>query len=813
MILLPILALCLVEQTPLQAATEALSAADYEIVENVLLPHWSSFHGAELAEALRIWRRATFRLKDYPTSFDLLGEEIMLRRSLQGETCPVDSKFCDAIEVGFIFATMQSSERSSASASWLAQYLNECAIHPEQEARYHYMLAQVADAAGDVMGVWDELLTTISLAERHGTDPLIRLGAQSNLAVLSARLGKPQFVAPPILEFSSQGQGQEEFDTLSHSNAAIAAYTNVAWSALLLRESGYAVAVQPTQFLRSALALATTKGPGYNVQAVPFLRICLALAAVQENDPRAALAHLHEIPSRSSLSSEHGLWLALVKTRAHILSGEWAEAHASLMVVDRWVEVIGDVESRWLATSLHGLFHDKRGDVGAALEHYMAAETILDELVLPIALGQARDHYIHDLQRRARALISLQIQEGMIAQAHCTTRMARGRVQRALAIASHTPSMTNTYEYARGESEKKMAQCHTLQGRRRREECATQVEMARRQMGRNFLDVVTSEPERLSISCDDLAAPLPGELVLTYVRLEDGWRAFAVLGQRIRVARLGRIDHDAEPSVLSEILLREFSDELTQALRLRILATEELHSVDFHMLPWRGAPLVAHLPVAYSLDLPHSIPETVATNSAVVVVADPTATTSADDEGLYVYSHLENSGLSAEFSGPGQATRAGVLSQIGQAPFHLYFGGHGGRISDPGRDFDMWDNSLHLDQQTSISVEDILVAVAPGTAPATMVLLACMTGLVDSETFSGGIGLAQAFLLRGSHAVVGTTEPIEDSVTHVFSQEFYDSVQMTPSFDIVEHLADTQARLIEQGFTEKEVGKFRIFTR
>jgi CHAT domain-containing protein len=58
-------------------------------------------------------------------------------------------------------------------------------------------------------------------------------------------------------------------------------------------------------------------------------------------------------------------------------------------------------------------------------------------------------------------------------------------------------------------------------------------------------------------------------------------------------------------------------------------------------------------------------------------------------------------------------------------------------------------------------------------APAWVVLSACDTGKSSAKTPVEGLGLAHAFLLAGSQAVVASTRPAEDLTVPAFFTELY----------------------------------------
>ena len=89
---------------------------------------------------------------------------------------------------------------------------------------------------------------------------------------------------------------------------------------------------------------------------------------------------------------------------------------------------------------------------------------------------------------------------------------------------------------------------------------------------------------------------------------------------------------------------------------------------------------------------------------------------------------------------------------------HAEFTGRGG-----------WDSALPLADSAGLTIADIL---ALERTPRWAVLSGCETGR-SSRKAGESLGLAQAFLIRGSQAVVATSRPVSDQASALLVEGFY----------------------------------------
>lgn len=775
-----------------------------------VLAAWGRLPAASRADGVRLLRKVALQQGDPKGAQDFAVDEVALRivENCQTDMCAV--RLCDALEAGW-YLNYYLLGAPELAAQWQLRYRHNCAHRPEERSRDLYIQGQVAMAELRLADAW----ASFQRAAHTAIDPIDRAHALLSLVESAARLGRvaafrlfseQAWTAVEMADVYSRNSGEQRF--------FVSFLTSIGWSFLRLREAGHD-AGDPDKFLIPALGIVETRGLNFSAARARNLRINLALGAIQRGDAAMASRWLRRVdPGR--LNPDEMFWLRLVQARGAIMRGAWHEAGRHVKAVEALAASAESVEQRCHASRLRGLLSESRGALAEAVAAYHQAEECLDTLTVSSALGQGRDHYIHDLQRGARRAIALQVRLGRIEEALCTLRMARTRVHRGLL--GDTTMNPGFHERRRRELDETARSCRGLVAPEAREHCLADLENLRRAL-RGALDVVAAREPTATPNCEDLRSPEDDELFLAYMELDDGWVGIAADRMGAAAFRLGAIDPHAESLALSRMLLGPFDAKIAAAKHVLVLATQTLHDVDFHMLPWHQDALVAHATVAYALDLPRGAPSKARPGRAAVVGADPTASLSIHDEVHIVRSALEAAGLGAELLTGADAVRSEVMPLLGAHLSHFYLGGHAGTLefAMPEASWlepeDMWDIVLRLEENTVISVEDLLATVVAGGAPEVAVLMACKTGIVDRGTLSGGIGMAQAFLLRGSSAVIGSQEEIQDSVAYELTRALYDGWNPSLPFVAADRLASAQTELLRAGVPSSEVGRARVWVR
>jgi CHAT domain-containing protein len=178
--------------------------------------------------------------------------------------------------------------------------------------------------------------------------------------------------------------------------------------------------------------------------------------------------------------------------------------------------------------------------------------------------------------------------------------------------------------------------------------------------------------------------------------------------------------------------------------------------------------------VTYGADLPsHANPPE---SHAALVLSDPNGNlAAARDEGRDVASALARSWNVVSLEGE-DATSAAVRDALAHADL-FHFAGHGRAAGRAG-----WSSAMPL-ASGQLSLGDIL---ALPRAPARVVLSAC------DGAHTGGMSLAQAFLVAGSRAVVASTRPVRDDVARAITSALYESLVADPHADLASALRDAQ---------------------
>ncbi len=288
------------------------------------------------------------------------------------------------------------------------------------------------------------------------------------------------------------------------------------------------------------------------------------------------------------------------------------------------------------------------------------------------------------------------------------------------------------------------------------------------------------------VPVEALPEPHEGELLLVYFPVRNGLAGFAWTQQGVVGHRLGKVESAATPSQLTTTLLQPFEAQINQAKRIRFVTQGPLESVDLHGLPWKGAPLLALVPVVYGVDLPVRSGQTESAPAqgaaASVIVGDPRGDLpAARREAEQVASELLRRGINSRRLSKSEATHTALRDALEDpSTFFLHYAGHG---FFAGRDG--WESGLPLAGGAEFSVGDVLSLVH---APRSIVLSGCETGRTEGDVPVEGLGLGQAFIVAGSTAVVVTTRPLDDRLAERVMAALYTSDSADPTQDLAQAL-------------------------
>lgn len=539
--------------------------------------------------------------------------------------------------------------------------------------------------------------------------------------------------------------------------------SNVAASFVYAKLSGGGGS-DPEPILRSAIARFETDEvrcePGNNTDwqhAHGLARANYALSAILDGRWDEAAERSRWFDGRE-VAPELRATIALNRAEVALARAEVATAAREIAGLTSDVEL-----TRWREAIVRARIEEARGRRDAALAAYLGAEAIVDEMASAggVVEGGGTELGLH---AGAAGAIALLVARGQTERAAQIARASRARslrpVGRAARLASLSPGQ-------RGEWAQAVAEYDALRQRiaaelttawalpadarrgmlREQESLRREMEAAHR---RAFTILAARTP-----STHVQGGPGPGELWLLNHPKQDGEFVLAITSAGTLVRTIDGLAPGEAPQRKGERLLAPFDAEIALARSIKILAMGAAVDVPFHEVPWRGAPLVAHVPVGWAVDVGGAPSDD--RRGAALVVADPSSDAAgigrlpmAREEAGAVAASLEALAFDVETLTGDAATVERVLAGLGTADW-FHYAGHG--LADAA---DAWDSALPLAGEARLTVRDILtVAHAPGT----VVLSGCETAAVGA---GGNLSLATAFVLAGSRRVVGAVDDLAD---------------------------------------------------
>ncbi|HEX8795105.1 MAG TPA: CHAT domain-containing protein [Polyangiaceae bacterium] len=497
-------------------------------------------------------------------------------------------------------------------------------------------------------------------------------------------------------------------------------------------------------------------------------RAALAEAKRVEHDPPAVVAIFwHQLAGRIALAGSH----AAAALREFAAAADMAAALGS--------STDGLAAAEGKAAALEAL--GRQRDALAALDD---ADARIDSIAASVPLGEGMAGFLAAVDRAAVRRVSLLVQLGRTTEALQAARSWRARllerVRTALAIEQLGPDArarwqdaVGRYRALRGEMDADTAHDWELPAdrlaaaRARRDASGAQA--------RAIIDDALSALPRTPPPSDAPAPLAPGDLELLYLRAPSGWLGFARDAQSVSVARIAAIDPRSDPATLAATALGPFDAAIAAAGRVRFLPYRRARSIDFHALPWRGSPLLDHVPVEYGLGIDEPAAGTDA-GSLAVVVADPGGDLpAARAEADAVSEALTKSGRWHVTDLRGAAAGGDALrNALGSAAL-LHYAGHASYGGPDGM-----DSALSLAGGQRLTPADILAL--PRTPP-TVTLFGCDTGRESASGAFDALGLSTAFLVAGSRAVVATSRVIDDGLARQVAGEFYRRLLDAPTPD------------------------------
>jgi len=672
-----------------------------------------------------------------------------------------------------------------------------------------YYRGLLAVKVGDARSALVDLQGAVDQAERVGLEKE-RWDAEQELGLQLQALGRSRDAAalfdhlrripPPNLPDCNQA------DLL----------INQAWSMLLAREAGETLG-DPIPLLEEAQRTC----PPHEVGRLNYF-LNLSLAHLQAGRPAPARASLIAARALDRFTTPfYRLWSLELEARLDLADGR---PEAALQLYDHLDELAVNAsspESRWRAAYGRARCYSAMGRPADALAALGKAESLLDEQSLQIPIQEGRETFAAQREGATGLYLELLLAGGRNAEALEMARRARSRVLRQLARGDRLANLTSADQ----ERWYRALAAYWLQRTALDANAADDWRLPADQQARRLAarEMQYKEVERILDQAftvfgragerEALPPARRGEVILAYYPLSYGWpfahgwvgfAATADTGGEIAVHRFELPDGRLAPSAdLSARLLAPFRAQILRAERVRVLLSGRLSEVDFHALPFESDILLAARPVVYGLDLAVPVASQPPARKALVVANPledlPAALLEADAVTAALQS--QKPAWSVEELRGEKASAARVRDALRGVDL-LHYAGHGRFSGSSG-----WESVLPLAGSTSLTLGDLL---ALGRPPRWVVLSGCDTGRSNAGAAVEGLGLAHAFLLSGSRAVIAATRQVDDRAAEGLFSELYRNWGPDPDLAILLQQAQLAWRQREPEPTA-EWASFRLF--
>lgn len=635
-----------------------------------------------------------------------------------------------------------------------------------------YYAGMLEQRVGDARSALDDLTAAAKLARRCA---LTRLG-----------LAAAQLLGRQLQALGRSNESAALFDGLRKRLPPDARPCDLAellinqgWSLLLAGEAGQPLG-DPIPLFEQASEIEERKGSDclMSRERIVGNQLNLALGQLQAGRVSAVPALLSRAAGMDADATPFDrLWRLDLQARLALAEGRPAAARSLYQRLDTAAASALAPDSRWRAAYGEALCDHALGRPADALAALDRADRLLEDESLKVPIHEGREQFLAGREQATALHLELLLDGGRNADALAVARRSRSRLLRQLArgdrLAHLTPAEKERWYADLGEYWRQRkpldddtAADWTLPEDQRRRAVARRTEqdaVARRSLDHAF-GVLGSAGER------DAAQPpaRPGEVTLAYHPIARGWVGFAQAEGSVQVHRFDLPTAIlGDPQELANRLLAPFRAAITRARRVRILAYGELRGIAFHALPFGGDVLLAGRPVVYGLDLTAARGAPPAAARRALVVADPLRDLpEAAREGEAVAGALRarQARWTLELLEGTSATAEGVKRSLARSDL-FHFAGHGIFAGARG-----WDSDLMLAGGTRLTVGDLL---ALPKVPRWVVLAGCDTGRSSAAAPIEGLGLASAFLLAGSGAVVATTGVVDDRAVSKMVADLY----------------------------------------
>lgn len=718
---------------------------------------------------------------------------------------------------------LKRDHRPQDAERWLDRVAGLLDRVPDMSCWWRYQQAKVRQARGDLHGALSFLVQGERDAARFG-DSVAQADLYMAQAGILQELGRTQEAD----EAFDKAASDEKLDPCRRGSIL----SSQGWHRILARQTMRLEdppwkRLAPAPPLKKALLLFSQRCQDMiwaRANALTNLAHAAVVEAQTAVDPLTAYAeadsHLQQarqvLPTKNRQERIHMEWAELEGEIA-LGKGSKQPAHAAFSEMLQMASRNNTYEATWKA--LLGLARAAATEE-EALAFYRQAEAYLDHRALDLPLGTGRVSFLGRFERGTALYLDL-LAERDPARAMEVARHARVRGLLALAQASRLDALTME---KRAQFEKSMARYRGLHQEMDRlfadnatapeSERVQDLEQRRERLGRELSDVIDEKLRELGALGEPrqgaFRAPAPGEvLLLCFPRPRGGARCFARDEAGVQHVALPELTREA----LAGALLPALRDRLRAATRLTVLAYGATRRVPFHLLPdpLTKAPLWERLDVVYGLDLPAAAAPR--TERAALLLCD----TSADAPGACAATEQADGALKGAgwrtrlqlpkviLGGAQAAPRLGreaLLRELAQVRLFHYIGhmkGMGLR------------SALPLEDEAGLLTADILTLPR---APERVLLFACNSGQ-DGEETGGleGLGLAQAFLLRGAAWAVAPVQDVDVALSDRLVRAMYQQGDLTGDAPApVKLLREARRAVLAQGADPAaNLDAFRVF--
>lgn len=735
---------------------------------------------------------------DIPGAQDALDRAVLLHKSLGDSHSIVD-------DLSVKMNTLIHSQRDLAAAQRTLETMVP-ALPWDGESRVvvDYYSGILALHSGLYRSAVEHLSASLALAERIGSKYLV--SATISLSRSHAELGDHR-------------QARRHLNSLDRIESVLSPCRQLdvvghrLWSLLMELEAGHQGKLSANRLDRietlqkRALTLQRTGCTIYPDGEVNLILNQALVALHLKNYPGAArnLAAAAKHPDQPPLARA---WHTLIAARLALATAKPSSALTLFTRLAKQAEEFVIPSARWHAAVGLALAYAQHGDVGAADKAFDRADKLLKQHSLAVPIHRGRGEFLSQRHYATRKRVAFLLRQKRDKEAMDQVRRSQAQLLLGTQWQAQHRSLSGERLklWRQGLTTVRESQARLVAATAEVRRVATsRLPAARAELARSGsaaraqLDAFLAQSTHLSSSIQ-LRPADPGELLLAFFDLDDGWAGFAQTEDATIVLRGAKLPDpeaakDARSEALFTGLVLPFAEQVAKASRVRIFAPPALQALDIHSMLERAAPGESAPAVAYGLDVGGRNTPAPRPDRGTLIVADPTDDLPlARQEGELIADALaDNASLLLQGD---MATRTRVLAEIGRAAaFH--FAGHA-NVTDDG-----WHTALSLAEDATLTVGDVLTLER---VPRTVVLNACGSGRNKAFGSVIDMGLAHAFVAAGARATVATRRAVRDSTALGFSRAFYAHPERT-----VEQRYNSAVGHIRRSTPNADWKSFRLF--